>query len=209
MNVAVPTMMRPRVIAEYIQRHDRARVEMSRAIDRRDDAHRALNQHYGYCESDGSVSIGKKSSVVRGYAIAYDAIEADFRVRYDAIRDENLQQDAATLSVYEYLVLDNADANAGSRLDLFAREHSTVDWADFISARASADLEAAQRRDGRIGFIRDAVRFNLSDFSYRAARCRRLLRVRLHDIGSNFAIWSFKRAYARALDNAFAALRIP
>jgi hypothetical protein len=199
--------MRGPMIADYIRRHDARKAAMWEEIEKRDTLHRALNSEYGFRQADGTVPIGKRSSDP-AYDARYDEIEANFRPRYHghAERDEEISR--RTLSVYEYLVLDNACLDESCYLREFTREHAQEPWADFIRARAISDVRRALSRSSRVGDVADWIRYHANDFGYRAARCRKLFGISTIDIGATRAIWEFKGHYLSSLRAALNQLSV-
>jgi hypothetical protein len=88
--------MRGMMIADYIQRHDARIAAMWEEIGRRDTRLRALNSDYGFRGADGTVPIGKRSNDP-AYVARYDAIEANFRPRYDGLAERDEEISSRTL----------------------------------------------------------------------------------------------------------------
>ena len=193
--------MRAAVIKDRIERHDAAWRNMFAFIDARNAQHRILNKKYGFSDSDGTFGIGKKSHVDKAYVAEYDEIQNSFRVRYDNESKKETDIDNATLSIFEYLLFDNASKNAVEALHKSADADIEDSPVDFIRVRAQAETNRWNEEYTAEG-IREMIKHERRNFVYRARGCRKNLRISLTNLAAIAAISNFKKIYLGALERA-------
>lgn len=188
--------IRAKVVKDRIARHEAAWKNMMACLRARDALHKDLNRRFGFMDADGSVGIGKKSHIDSEYVANYEAIEKDHRAKYEKFRAVENEKDKKILTVYEYLLFDNASNDAMANIYRLAQKHPDASAESFIAARAEGEIQRWIKKEYNIAHM---MRHENRDFSYRAARCRRFLGAGVLDPRAHCAIRQFKNLYARAL----------
>jgi len=197
-----PRTMRGEFIRKYTQSKARMWSDGWQMIAERDKSHRALNQEFGYSDSDGTFGIGCKSHVDQEYKRRYDEIEARFREPYE----KNLPTlhewcRSQGITIFEYLFFDDID-------DDHLREIAKVsepkdDW-ELRPIILKARYMIEKLKVGhRIGEIRDRIDMEISYQHYANSRCKKFFEIRLWDLPANKAIFDYGQEWKAALNRSF------
>ncbi len=227
--------MRPKVVVEYILRGQHDRKESWRIIRERDQLLLALNKQYGIADRNGNYGIGKHGGDEEYWRkfgqpakdaeehkanfdqhveerqehwTKYDQIDNKYQALLDAIGDKEKKAKVnLELSVWEYLLFDNISTEAQKKVFEVAQAHENEGWYDFTSVRADAQIKFYSNNHN-IGGIRDMIAHERRDFAYRAARCKKRLRIGLFDLSAQIAITRFKSKYIGSLTRSFELLEV-
>jgi hypothetical protein len=197
--------MRPVIVRQYVVRHDTSWRAMMQYVHKRDNLQRDLNKQYNFAELDGTYGAGKMSCTDAEYIRLYDKIEREFRELYNAEIANRDWVDSSTLSMFEYLLLDNASQRALKKMEELAEQHLQEPWYEFIGVKAHAEMEEWKNKYNVDG-IMEAIRHELNDFRYRNMRCRKALSISRLNLRATFALFLFQRRYRSCIQYHFGRL---
>lgn len=201
------TELRPRVVKDYVERHEAKNRRFNQYVNKRNELHKRLNEDYGFS------GLGKYSRD-KTYLDKYEEIENHYRSLIDKEWQAEVDKDKATLSVFEYLLFDNASTEAKQALLHAANEHIDQNWHDFVRVRAHAEIDRWRTEErglfgwkGTIGEIEEKIKHEERDFPNRAARCRNICGIGKLNLAGRKAIFDFKRWYVAELKEYFMSLK--
>ncbi len=192
-------------IRDYAEKHREYLKRGWQLIQARDGEHRALNKAHGFVDSDGTIPIGCRSHVDLNYKRKYDEIEARFRGPYEAGLPglyDWCKRDG--MSIYEYLWIDNIHTEL---LEIVAAESTQKpDWQmNYIARKAGLFVERLKDAHS-VGEIKRLIDMEVQNHSYATARCRKMLEIKVWDLGKQKALLDYRRDWKDALEKVFGAL---
>ncbi len=203
--MAYHSQIRSSFIRDYCRRKTSYMESSWQLINERDEKHRALNKKYGFAEPDGTFGVGCKSHIDRDYKSHYDEIEARFRPQYeDQLPALYRWAREQGMTVYEYLLIDDIwDADLKQLAELTVERQ---DWNLRPIEEKARLLVSRWKEEHAVGEIQRRVKIESSNFHYAAARCRKMLELKLWELTAQKAILDYGREWKSSLEGAFGRL---
>ena len=186
------TLIRDKFVIAFVKRRQAAWKMRWRLIEDRDAKGREINKAFGVVEADGSIpSIPRLPRA--DYRAQFDALEADFKAKYEAIplAESQANRDDG-MTVWEYLLLDEIHDDQ-LYLDA-ASGRQNLDW-----LRVKAKDEIEHVRHHTFGNVKRLIKMRKSWLPFAAKRCRNALGISLLDIAAQAAILKFRLEFGRAI----------